>query len=211
MRVCWALLRLAGEGFPRDDVDIVAVRGARHRYACLQTDYTRIMHKLEDGLARLHQQARDSGEVDEAQLASGNRGESNAAQEAAAVAAPLVDAPQTPLAIVDGIDPDGAAARSGLHRGDEILAFGQGVFPRCVVRCALCVGQAHRIKYQPRGTFPLFRMTETASLAEVGRIVQDGAGTVIPLRVRRRGEEMDVALEIPSPPRLGVHLAPWKP
>ena len=42
------------EGFPRADVDIVECRKLRHRHACLQTDYSRLMKDLENRLFGLH-------------------------------------------------------------------------------------------------------------------------------------------------------------
>ena len=42
------------EGFPRDDVDLMACRKLRNRHACLQTDYKTLMKKLEAQLFGLH-------------------------------------------------------------------------------------------------------------------------------------------------------------
>merc|ERR1711998_270390 len=38
------------EGFPRADVDVHAVRSARHRLACLNTDHEALMKVIEGGL-----------------------------------------------------------------------------------------------------------------------------------------------------------------
>ncbi len=38
------------EGFPRDDCDILEVRKQRHRFACLQTDYSALMKEIENKL-----------------------------------------------------------------------------------------------------------------------------------------------------------------
>merc|ERR1711998_309631 len=38
------------EGFPRADVDVHAVRSARHRLACLNTDHQALMKVIEGGL-----------------------------------------------------------------------------------------------------------------------------------------------------------------
>ncbi|KAL8455133.1 hypothetical protein Emag_000970 [Eimeria magna] len=42
------------EGFPRADIDVYAVREARHRLAYLQTDYRNVQRRLEELLFRLH-------------------------------------------------------------------------------------------------------------------------------------------------------------
>ncbi|KAL8436203.1 hypothetical protein ACSSS7_001933 [Eimeria intestinalis] len=42
------------EGFPRADIDVYAVREARHRLACLQTDYRNVQRRLEELLFRMH-------------------------------------------------------------------------------------------------------------------------------------------------------------
>ncbi|KAM3187647.1 hypothetical protein ACTXT7_001921 [Hymenolepis weldensis] len=41
------------EGFPRNDIDLVAVRMARNKIICLNTDYKELMTKLEDVSSRL--------------------------------------------------------------------------------------------------------------------------------------------------------------
>lgn len=35
------------EGFPRGDIDLYAVRQARNKYVCAQTDHIEIMRKIE--------------------------------------------------------------------------------------------------------------------------------------------------------------------
>lgn len=42
------------EGFPRADIDVHSVREARHKLACLKTDYRELQRRLEDILLRLH-------------------------------------------------------------------------------------------------------------------------------------------------------------
>ena len=53
------------EGFPRDDIDIPQVRTMRGRIACLQTDLSSLMKKIEQSLAQLHQAYRDHKLVQE--------------------------------------------------------------------------------------------------------------------------------------------------
>ncbi|CAE7343672.1 PSMD9, partial [Symbiodinium sp. KB8] len=42
------------EGFPRGDIDLYAVRQARNKYVCAQTDHTEVMKKIEQAIAALH-------------------------------------------------------------------------------------------------------------------------------------------------------------
>lgn len=42
------------EGFPRSDIDVHAIRDARHQLACLKTDYRELQRRLEDILFRIH-------------------------------------------------------------------------------------------------------------------------------------------------------------
>lgn len=42
------------EGFPRADIDVHAVREARHRLACLKTDYRTVQGRLEELVLRVH-------------------------------------------------------------------------------------------------------------------------------------------------------------
>lgn len=38
------------EGFPRGDIDLYAVRQARNKYACAQTDHQEVMRKIEEAM-----------------------------------------------------------------------------------------------------------------------------------------------------------------
>ncbi|KAK2194648.1 bifunctional Nas2 [Babesia duncani] len=42
------------EDFPRNDIDLYAVRTARNRVACLKTDYEALMVEIESLLHKLH-------------------------------------------------------------------------------------------------------------------------------------------------------------
>src|SRR5262249_43210424 len=46
------------EGFPRSDVDVYAVRLARHKIACLQNDHKAFSKQIEDALIELHASTR---------------------------------------------------------------------------------------------------------------------------------------------------------
>ena len=43
------------EGFPRGDIDLYAVRQARNKYACAQTDHMEVMKKIEEAWELSHQ------------------------------------------------------------------------------------------------------------------------------------------------------------
>ena len=47
------------EGFPRADLDLVAVRTARHQIVCLQNDHKAMMKSIEHALAAYHQAQRN--------------------------------------------------------------------------------------------------------------------------------------------------------
>lgn len=49
---------LDAEGFPRADVDVHAVRQARHQIICLQNDLKVIMKEIEQGVINVHTEAR---------------------------------------------------------------------------------------------------------------------------------------------------------
>lgn len=51
---------LDAEGFPRADIDVYAVRQARHQIICLQNDLKAIMKEIEQGLINVHAEARTS-------------------------------------------------------------------------------------------------------------------------------------------------------
>lgn len=49
---------LDAEGFPRSDIDVYAVRQARHQIICLQNDLKSTMKEIEQGLINVHAEAR---------------------------------------------------------------------------------------------------------------------------------------------------------
>lgn len=49
---------LDAEGFPRNDIDVYAVRQARCQIICLQNDLKSIMKEIERGLIDVHAEAR---------------------------------------------------------------------------------------------------------------------------------------------------------
>eukprot|EP00070_Physeter_catodon_P049155 XP_028356049.1 26S proteasome non-ATPase regulatory subunit 9-like isoform X1 [Physeter catodon] len=105
------------QGFPRADIDIYAVRGARHRIACLKTDYREVRTQIEKSLHDLH-----------------GRGAVRVKRAAPAAAGPVLDeeelkralreCPYSPFATIDELHERSPAATGGLRLGDLVLRVG---------------------------------------------------------------------------------------
>ena len=65
-----------GEGFPRNDVDLVVVRQSRQRVICLRNDHEALMKEIEAELVCIHQRARETGILSPSSSASRLNGES---------------------------------------------------------------------------------------------------------------------------------------
>jgi len=102
------------EGFPRADIDVFAVRTARHKLACLRTDHFEMMKQLEKGLHALHAQGA---------IRVPRGGESNGGMNGDAHDGP-VSADLPPFAVVDQISEGSPAEEAGLQLWDQILLFG---------------------------------------------------------------------------------------
>jgi len=94
------------EGYPRNDVDVVQVRTARHNIICLQNDHKDIMKQIENGLVEFHAQNAESSRS------------SNMDQ----VSQP--DGILEPFAAVNLISSNSPAEKCGLKLGDVLLQFG---------------------------------------------------------------------------------------
>ena len=95
------------EGYPRNDIDLVQVRTARHKIICLQNDHKAIMKQIENGLVEYHAQAHSMDTSENASVES--------AQPAPRLA---------PFAAVDLISRTSPAETAGLKIGDVVLKFG---------------------------------------------------------------------------------------
>jgi len=91
------------EGFPRADIDIYAVRGARVRIIELRNDLKAVVDAIGKAL---------EGIYDPSLQQSSQNDSSN-------------DRPLKPFAKVDGVAPGSPAAEAGLQRGDLVVKFGR--------------------------------------------------------------------------------------
>ncbi|RIA85682.1 26S proteasome non-ATPase regulatory subunit 9 [Glomus cerebriforme] len=91
-------------GFPRDDIDLVAVRTARSKIISLRNDHKDIMKQIEEALHAMHAENKVNKKDNSAETVS-------------------ISQPR-PFAIVNAIAPDSPAKEAGLLKGDEITRFG---------------------------------------------------------------------------------------
>ncbi|KAF9267390.1 hypothetical protein L218DRAFT_894633 [Marasmius fiardii PR-910] len=96
-----------GDGFPRADIDIFAVRGARVRIIELRNDLEALTNEIGKALEEVYNPS-----------LTANKGEQ---QPAASLTSPD---PPKPFARVDGVAPGSPAAEAGLQREDLVLKFG---------------------------------------------------------------------------------------
>mmetsp|Transcript_45891 Transcript_45891/g.106691 ORF Transcript_45891/g.106691 Transcript_45891/m.106691 type:complete len:216 (+) Transcript_45891:59-706(+) len=106
-----------GEGFPRPDIDVYAIRKARNRYACAQTDHQEVMKKVEQALFALHSSSR----VDVPRPA--DQATAAASEDTGAFSVAQVVVSQ-PFAEIDEVSTGSPAEESGLQVGDCICSFG---------------------------------------------------------------------------------------
>lgn len=50
-------------GFPRNDIDVYQVRGARNQIICLQNDLKTLLKEIEQGLSEVHAEAKVNHEA----------------------------------------------------------------------------------------------------------------------------------------------------
>lgn len=87
------------EGFPRSDVDLYAVRGARAEIIKLGNDYRDVMKRIDGQLALVHAQAAIEPIIPQLK-------------------------PNSPWAKLNGVAPDSPSWNAGLRRGDLVVSFG---------------------------------------------------------------------------------------
>ncbi|KAF9379622.1 26S proteasome non-ATPase regulatory subunit 9, partial [Podila verticillata] len=117
-------------GFPRSDIDLVAVTTARSNIVKLKNDHKEIMLQIEEALHAVHAEAlaeREKKKEEAAQAAL--QGESSSSTTVAQASqsgggSNTVEASLTPFAKVNAVAPDSPAREAGLLQGDKIVAFG---------------------------------------------------------------------------------------
>mmetsp|Transcript_62651 Transcript_62651/g.149447 ORF Transcript_62651/g.149447 Transcript_62651/m.149447 type:complete len:217 (-) Transcript_62651:153-803(-) len=106
------------EGFPRADLDVYAIRNARNRLACAQTDHKEVMKKLEQALFALHSNSRV--DVPRPVAAPSTTAAAESSAELGAAQAIVME----PFALIDEVSEGSPAAESGLRVGDRVCSFG---------------------------------------------------------------------------------------
>ncbi|TGZ65517.1 hypothetical protein CRM22_005830 [Opisthorchis felineus] len=103
------------EGFPRSDIDLVAVRVARNNIIRLNNDHKQVMNELEGCLHHLHELARQAGPAPQTEVKEEPKIQSTTTAKAPQLRAFLV---------VEEVQPGGVAESVGLEVGDRITQFG---------------------------------------------------------------------------------------
>lgn len=98
------------EDFPRNDIDVLAVRQARHEINCLQTDLKKLMKVIEKGLEEIHS--------DGSHITSPKIPPEVAMQSSSSTTS------RPPFVIVNLVSPASPAEEAGIQLRDEIVEFG---------------------------------------------------------------------------------------
>ncbi|KAI8580341.1 hypothetical protein K450DRAFT_238060 [Umbelopsis ramanniana AG] len=98
------------QGFPRNDIDVVAVRTARRSIIELTNDHKQLMKEIEQAILGLHQDNKSTPRTFNATTA----------------AQPITsqEQPSEPFARVNAVAPDSPAKEAGLIKDDLIIRFG---------------------------------------------------------------------------------------
>jgi len=113
------------EGYPRADIDLYAVRSARQRVNCLQTDLRELIKEIENQLHILHGQS-ENGD----QTSNGQANGHSVSVEEESTATGNADQPaphrtsNVPFLKIDEIVAGSPAADSGLVNNDLLIQFG---------------------------------------------------------------------------------------
>mmetsp|Transcript_12184 Transcript_12184/g.18471 ORF Transcript_12184/g.18471 Transcript_12184/m.18471 type:complete len:220 (-) Transcript_12184:267-926(-) len=106
------------EGFPRGDLDLYAIRKARNRFACAQTDHMEVMKQIEQALSSIHATSCVSVPRE-----SPNKTEEITESEGDA-ANLQAELPSPPFALIDEVAEGSPAEAAGLRVGDLLSSFG---------------------------------------------------------------------------------------
>eukprot|EP00931_Biecheleriopsis_adriatica_P116497 TRINITY_DN92135_c0_g1_i1.p1 TRINITY_DN92135_c0_g1~~TRINITY_DN92135_c0_g1_i1.p1 ORF type:complete len:220 (-),score=52.91 TRINITY_DN92135_c0_g1_i1:26-685(-) len=172
------------EGFPRADLDIYAIRKARNRYACAQTDHVEVMKKIEQALASIHSSSKV--DVPRASPAGGYSGDvvmDDSTNSGSIIQAHLA----APFALIDEVSDGSPAQAAGLRVGDEICRFGP-------------------VNLQDTGDM-------NSCFKAIAQLVPQSAGNAIQVQVLRGSPPVRTALELiprqwAGRGLLGCHMAP---
>lgn len=96
------------DGFPRPDLDLYAIRHARHRVACLKTDYNDVCQRIHAALTKLHSERRVAVPRSKSQCQSTEE----------------FSATDVPFAWIDEVTPGSSADAAGLQYGDRVVSIG---------------------------------------------------------------------------------------
>ncbi|KAF9920135.1 hypothetical protein FBU30_010063 [Linnemannia zychae] len=115
-------------GFPRSDIDIVAVRTARSNIVRFKNDLKALMLQIEEALHAVHAEAlkekhkRDAEKKKEQELS----GSASLPAQSSSIASHEThqDKPLSPFARINAVAPDSPARDAGLVQGDKIVSFG---------------------------------------------------------------------------------------
>jgi len=114
-----------GEGFPRPDIDVWAVRTARVRIIELRNDYKAIMDEIGKALENVYDPNNLPPEPELEPEQSGHEATTGSPTfGVSGITEVGGDIGQIPFARVDGVAPGSPAATSGLLREDLVLSFG---------------------------------------------------------------------------------------
>ena len=113
------------DNFPRNDVDLVAIRHARQRVICLRNDHKALMKEIEAELICIHQRARETGTL------SPNGGAGTAVTGSKSQQSMEIDdtttkatPPPRHFARIAQVAPGSPAEAAGLHPNDMLVRFG---------------------------------------------------------------------------------------
>lgn len=151
------------DGFPRADIDVAQVRVTRARIIHLRNDWKELMDRIEKALHEHHANIQEANAK-------------NAKPDPSPVQTSIVSppqAPETPFAKVNTVEPGSPANEAGLETGDLIRRFGSAIW------------------------------SNHERLRKVGEVVAQNTGRPILVRVSRKTGNETEELDLQLTPRQG--------
>lgn len=143
------------EGFPREDIDIPAVRAQRRRLAELRNEHSEITDKINVNIQILHSvrptsrasSAKDSGPQERSLSGEVASLSQTSGFTVTSRAMDMDSVTSIPFAMVDEITESSPAAEDGLQLGDQVVKFGNveggdNLLPRLAAEAQANQGQA---------------------------------------------------------------------